>query len=195
MKNAKNKLSNEQIEIRQLRQTNTDHLPESVAMDLLSQKGRRMTNRERKVLMTARSREFISTAERKPASEKLARKMPGFTLAQIGKWQHRAEKKRRGVQRKYSAAIGLQAASGNPNPVIERLIAGLNLRAAQIDLFLDAAAEELGTRENLVIGNIGAADLLFVPALRASFFWSNGELHWCRLGSVPSEISPTYATR
>jgi hypothetical protein len=187
--NAKAKMSPAQLVARGLKQTNPEHMPEQVATDLLCDPTRRMTRRERRMLQEARQREFICTTPRKTATEKLTAKLSFAPLFRLGVWRKRADKRRAGLQRKYSAAI-----METPDPVIARVIAALDLRAAQLDIFMDAAGDEVTRRAEMAKGRIGEASFLFSPVFRRAFAWqyaNTKQPHWC---AVPGYVTLSQTT-
>lgn len=205
MKNAKQKLNAKGLQQRNLREVEIDHMPIQVATDLLCDPARRMSSRERRTLQAARARCFVSTAQRIPAEVKLTEKLHDKPIQQIGKWAHRAKESRDKLQAQYAALIALQAQSeqsGTPDPILMRHITGINLRAAQIDRFLDAAGVELANRRSLTLGLTDPkGDFLFDPALRRIFYWSipvtarKASGRWCRIRSIPDYANPTFADR
>ena len=148
---VKEPLTIQQLEERHLEQAPRDTIPFSVATDLLCAPGHRCSNSERKAHRDSRYRIFTSTEVRKPREVKIAGKMSGATIEQLDKWLRRATKRRRGVQRKYSAAVALA-------PEVrwrEKLIARLNFNANLLDTFLDAADDEVHFR-----GRVAEEELL-----------------------------------
>ena len=125
-------------------------MPKTVATDLLCERGRRTSNRERKTYERARQRELLSTAQQKPRAVKLMNRTERATLEQLLKWRRRADMRRRGVQRRYSILVE----TPEPTPVTESLINALNIRAALIDGLTDVLDEEINYRGLLTRGEI-----------------------------------------
>ena len=206
MKNAKQKLNAYGLQQRGLRRVEVDHMPVAVATDLLCDPARRQTNSERKALHAARQAFFVSTGQRIPAEVKLAKKLRGKPLQQLGKWLNRANPKRAELQARYSALLVLQADSERtltPNPIIERNLALVNLRAGQLDRFIDLCENELTYRRNMTRGlTVPTNSLIFDPALRRVFCWVTPVVsrklpgRWVRVFRVSSgHPSPSYAAR
>jgi hypothetical protein len=85
-------------------------------------------------------------AVRKPVEVKLASRMAASKLVQLGKWASRTAKKRRAVQRKYEMAIKLPEETTKQQLLKQRLMAGLDVMAARMDLVTDAIQNELDGR-------------------------------------------------
>jgi hypothetical protein len=147
MNNAKNKMTEEAAAKRGWKPVERDAMPCQVATDYLCQ-FERMTNRQRKNYLDARCRVFESVLVPKPREAKLADRMAGATLVQLGHWNSRSAKKRRGLQTKYEAALRLKQ-----TPLVARVIAALNLATKVLDAVIDTSEEELKWRAGLVQGN------------------------------------------
>ncbi len=144
MKNAKSRLTKEQANQRNLVEVEEDKMPEQVATEMLCAPGIRQTNRERKVFFHAREVNWVANIPKKPLAAKMAARAAGATISQIGRWAIRADKKRRGLQRRYEA---IQRVPENNNPVILRLLAAMNLHAAALDAFRDALDDAIEERQ------------------------------------------------
>ena len=147
MKNAKSKMTAEGAASRGWKLMERDMMPESVATDLLCTL-ERLTNTMRKQYADSRVRVFQAVAVRKPVEVKLAARMAAAKLVQLGKWASRTAKKRRGLQRKYEVAIKLPEETTKQQLLKQRLVAGLDVLAARMDLVVDAIQNELDGRDN-----------------------------------------------
>jgi len=145
MKNAKSKMTVEAAASRGWKLMERDMMPESVATDLLCTL-ERITNTMRKQYEDSRVRVFQAVAVRKPVEVKLAARMAAAKLVQLGKWASRTAKKRRAVQRKYELAIKLPEETTKQQLLKQRLMAGLDVMAARMDLVTDAIQNELDGR-------------------------------------------------
>lgn len=178
MQNFRNRLSpNKNSDTLQtMKLIERDRMPYEVATEMACSSWCRRTNRERKMLRDARQVEWCSEAERKPLAEKLANRMRNRPIAWLGREVTRAEKRRRGVQQKYEALMRLEQ-----TPIVERFVAALNLRAAQIDLVIDVAQDEIRYRLDLTHG-------ITKPA--------NGALMWPGFGYTRTWVSgPEWVSR
>jgi hypothetical protein len=142
-----------------------DHMPKEVATEMLCRT--RYSNRQRKEYMNARHRFFESDRKRAEPIVKLEKRLKGATWAQITKWETRALNHRAEIQAAYTLTERAlkQARDAKPKDkqttvaigariaVLERALAGLNMKAAQIDLFWDALDTEKG-RRGLLIANL-----------------------------------------
>jgi hypothetical protein len=146
MKNAKSKLTNEAASQRGWKLVERDMMPEQVATDLLCTL-ERLTNQQRKIYQDARVRVFQAVETRKPVEVKLASRMTTAKLSQLGKWISRTAKRRRGLQRKYEVAIKLPEETTKQQLLKQRLVAGLDVMAARMDLVVDAIQNELDGRD------------------------------------------------
>ena len=102
---------------------------------------------------------------------------------------------RKDLQWRYSRCIAQQASTPSPDPIIERTIAAINLRAGQVDRFLDCAEAELDWRDRLTNGAI-EKDLLGVVGV-GLFSWSRPDPRrpktaffgrWVRSRGVPNYV-------
>jgi len=145
MKNAKSKMTAEGAASRGWKLVERDMMPESVATDHLCTL-ERIPNTMRKQYADSRARAFQAVAVRKPVEVKLASRMAAAKLVQLGKWTSRTAKKRRAVQRKYEMAIKLPEETTKQQLLKQRLMAGLDVMAARMDLVTDAIQNELDGR-------------------------------------------------
>jgi len=145
MKNAKSKMTAEGAASRGWKLVERDMMPESVATDHLCTL-ERIPNTMRKQYADSRARAFQAVAVRKPVEVKLASRMAAAKLVQLGKWASRTAKKRRAVQRKYEMAINLPEETTKQQLLKQRLMAGLDVMAARMDLVTDAIQNELDGR-------------------------------------------------
>jgi len=145
MKNAKSKMTAEGAASRGWKLVERDMMPESVATDHLCTL-ERIPNTMRKQYADSRARAFQAVAVRKPVKVKLASRMAAAKLVQLGKWASRTAKKRRAVQRKYEMAIKLPEETTKQQLLKQRLMAGLDVMAARMDLVTDAIQNELDGR-------------------------------------------------
>jgi len=145
MKNAKSKMTAEGAASRGWKLVERDMMPESVATDHLCTL-ERIPNTMRKQYADSRARAFQAVAVRKPVEVKLASRMAAAKLVQLGKWASRTAKKRRAVQRKYEMAIKLPEETTKQQLLKQRLMAGLDVMAARMDLVTDAIQNELDLR-------------------------------------------------
>jgi hypothetical protein len=143
MKNAKLKLTEEEATARGLKLIERDRMPAEVATDYLCILPR-IGNPERKKYMDARVRVFCATAEKKPAGVMLSARAKSKTLVQLGRGLRRSARKRRGLQRRYEAAIRLPE-----GPLKQRRVSGLDMMAAMIDQVSDSILNELDRRRDL----------------------------------------------
>lgn len=145
-------------------------MPKEVATEMLATPGLRMTRRERRAYQDARQREFSSELTKKPMTAKLQEKVRSRSIKWLGREAKRTARQRRGLQVKYEAAKREEQ-----NPVIARLIALLDLKAAGLDAVLDAIQDEIQYRLNLTRGITephGAA--LLCPELGLTRGWVSG---------------------
>ena len=160
-------------------------MPVEVATALLTDPKARMTNRMRKVCRMARETCFVSEVERKPIADKLKTRMQDKPIDRLERLQHRIGAKRRGFQHKFEAAKRLQAKQNKPNPVIDRMIALLDLRVGYLDTLVDAVEAELAWRLDLTEGIIPEGTLLGVAAIPCALSWDGSQ--WARV-KVPSYV-------
>lgn len=120
-----------------------DHIPVEVATEMLTTKGARMSNRERKMYLRARQTEWAAGVPRKPLAEKLAARTAGRGIAWLGRELRRAGKHRRGVQRLYEGLARFEN-----TPVIARHRAILDLRAGHLDTVMDVIQDTIRFRLN-----------------------------------------------
>ena len=157
-----------------------DTMPVEVATALLTDPKARMTNRMRKVCRMAREVCYASEAERKPIEAKLRARMHDKPIDRLDRLAHRTGAKRRGLQHKYEAAKRLQEKQNKPNPVIDRLIAMLDLRVAYLDMVTEAVIEEMQWRTDLVEGIIPEGCILGVAAIPCTLTFEPNAGHWQR---------------
>ena len=141
----------------------TDNMPAAVATEMLCRPGVRMTNTERKQFHDARALHFVSTRTAKPEGEKLAAKLKTASMNQLGKWLKRVISGRQQAQvafvryQKHEQRRKEDADRTNtefkPNPLIEKLMAALDLKAAQFDIMREHLDAEVARRDQLVINN------------------------------------------
>src|ERR1044071_3153034 len=132
-----------------IKKVERDHMPASVATDLLCTKPR-LTNRERKTYVEARCTVFESTLLPLPIEEQLNRRLQQASWAQLSKWEKRCTLRRADAQRAYLLAerrknvlvdkiatakderekILLQFGSGQ----FDRLMQACSLKAKQLDM-------------------------------------------------------------
>ena len=132
-----------------------DHMPREVATEMLCAPKAKMTNRERKECQRARELRFESTREKKPVTTKMANRFFGASLAQLGKWNHRAVTRRHDVQCLYQhLGRQLEKLKGLKETPVTKAAAGmaefrrsqLDLVAAQHELVSDLTANEINRR-------------------------------------------------
>ena len=145
MKNAKSKMTVESALIRGWKPIEHDTMPLQVATDLLCSL-ENVTNSMRKTFFDARATWWCAIEEKKPREGKLARRYHEATLMQIGKWNHRAGKKRRTLQNKYAKAIGMPEETTGQVLAKKRIEAALDLAVALVDQVTDATATEIRDR-------------------------------------------------
>jgi hypothetical protein len=140
-----------------------DSMPAEVATELLVAPKTRLTNQQRKVYQAARQTSYESVFEAKTVEDKLAGKMRSASWNQLLKWNKRSIDRRADVQTAYLIAIRrrdqLQSATVDPKAeaknmetqvqlaVLNRAIAGLELKAAQLDVFWSAVDDEFERRK------------------------------------------------
>jgi hypothetical protein len=122
-----------------------DSMPREVALELLTDRKARVTNRMRKNCLHALQREFISEAERKPLAAKVARKLRAKSIAWIAREVKRSMRQRRGAQIKYERLQAIEP----KNPIIEYRVAALNLLANHLDTVIECCEDEIKLRINL----------------------------------------------
>ncbi len=120
-------------------------MPAQVATDYLCFM-ERLTSSMRKTFLDARCTIWCASEEKKPREWKLSRRYGEATLLQLGKWNRRARKKRRGLQNKYAVAIGLPSGTVRQQLLRDRLVAGLDLAAAMVDQVIDGTQTDLEWR-------------------------------------------------
>jgi hypothetical protein len=145
MKNAKPRLTNETASLRGWKQIERDTMPASVATDLLCTL-ERLSNPEAKAYHSARVTLWHSIEEPRPRETKLVRKYSKATLMQLGKWNRRAAKRRRGLQYKYAVAVALPEESNLQLMRKNRLVAALDFAAGLVDQVIDGTAIEINHR-------------------------------------------------
>jgi len=148
MKNSKSKLTDAQLSDRQLKLTDADKMPESVATSMLCECGRRMSGSERRMYQRARQREFLSVRLRKPRSVKLKTRAQNATMEQLLTWTRRADKARRGLQFRYHVLLELPG----DDLRVQAMINALDRRAALVDSAIDVLDEERKFRNDLTRG-------------------------------------------
>jgi hypothetical protein len=138
-------------------------MPAEVATELLVAPKTRLTNQQRKVYQQARQTSYESVFEAKTVEDKLAGKMRSASWNQLLKWNKRSIDRRADVQVAYLLAIKrrnmLQEKTVDPKDekanmeiqvqlaVLNRAIAGLELKAAQLDCFWSAVDDEFTRRQ------------------------------------------------
>lgn len=143
----------------------TDAMPKEVAIELLCAPKARITNRERKMYQRARYTVYASTLQPKAPEEVLARRMKSSTWAQLANWHRRALGRRAELQHAYILAVRrrdkLQATEIPDGPyadsdkarldfqlaILARTIAGIDLRASQLDTLRDVIEDEQRRRQ------------------------------------------------
>lgn len=158
-----------------------DGMPKEVATEMLCSPWRRMTNRERKTYAEARQTVWVSEQERKPLALRMRNRAAARPIAWLDRERSRAMKHRRGVQMKYESLMKLA-----PNPIIERFVAALNLRAGHLDTVMDAINDEIRMR---LAKTVGAMMLIGGPLLRHTRAWVCGPDHCFRRTEFPRWIS------
>src|ERR1035437_669143 len=153
MKNAKNKMTKETAAAQGWKPIEHDSMPVQVATDLLCSL-ENMTNSMRKTFFDARATLWCAVEEKKPREQKLARKYHEATLLQIGKWNHRARKKRRVLQNRYAMAIGMPEENTGQQLQKNRIMAALDLAVAMVDQVTDGTTFEINDR-GLRVGRTG----------------------------------------
>jgi hypothetical protein len=140
-----------------------DSMPAEVATELLVAPKTRLTNQQRKVYQQARQTSYESVFEAKTVEDKLANKMRSASWNQLLKWNKRSIDRRADVQTAYLLALrrrgSLQEKTVDPKDekanmeiqvqlaVLNRAIAGLELKAAQLDVFWSAVDDEFERRK------------------------------------------------
>jgi hypothetical protein len=145
MNNAKDKMTKEAAAARGWKPVEHDTMPLQVATDLLCSL-ESMTNSMRKTFFDARATRWCAVEEKQPREGKLARKYHEATLLQIGKWNHRAGKKRRTLQNKYALALGMPEENTGQQLQKNRIMAALDLAVALVDQVTDGTATEIRVR-------------------------------------------------
>lgn len=132
-------------------------MPAAVATEMLARPGVRMTNRERKTYQDARVSHFVSTRTAKPEEEKLAGKLRTANMNQLGKWLKRVISGRAQAQTAFTRLQNQeqkrkdeQGDNFKPNPLIEKLFAALDLKAAQFDIMREHLEAEVENRKGIV---------------------------------------------
>src|ERR1035437_1768601 len=150
MKNAKNKMTVESALLRGWKPVEHDTMPLQVATDLLCSQ-ENTTNSMRKTFFDARATLWCAVEEKKPREGKLARRYHEATLLQIGKWNHRAAKKRRKLQNRYALALKLPEESTGQQLQKNRIMAALDLAVAMVDQVTDGTTHEINDRMSLAV--------------------------------------------
>jgi hypothetical protein len=153
MKNAKSKMTAAAAALRGWKPVEHDAMPLQVATDLLCSL-ENMTMPMRKTFLDARATLWCAIEEKKPREFKLARKYHEAALLQLGKWNHRAQKKRRTLQNRYARALGMPEESTGQQLSKNRIMAALDLAVALIDQVTDGTAAEI-TERGLRMGRTG----------------------------------------
>lgn len=138
-----------------------DSMPREVATEMLLAPGHQ-TTRQRKTFMAARAKYFQSTLKPKPAEERMNVILQGSNWGQLHKWLKRSRTSRADVQRGYLLAtrnreklIAEPVDKKNEARLAEvqariafldRLLAELNLKAANIEFFTECVEEEIKRR-------------------------------------------------
>ena len=145
----------------------TDHMPVEVATEMLCAPKAHMTNRQRKECQAARSKVYASVFEPKDSALVLANRLKCCKWDQLNRWEKRAKQRRAELQLAYQLACKrrdkLNATELDPKKeqakfymvqmqlaVMNRAIAGLELRAAQIEALWDAVDEEKARRQKMI---------------------------------------------
>lgn len=145
MKNAKAKLTMETAALRGWKLTERDTMPAQVATEYLCEL-ERLTGPQRRVYTDARVTLWCAIQEPKPRVDKLARKYHEATLTQLGKWNRRAARRRRGLQYKYSEAVAMPDENPRHALVRNRLMTALDFATGLVDQVIDGTAKEISTR-------------------------------------------------
>jgi hypothetical protein len=147
--------------------TNMDRMPKEVATEMLCRMGNMDSSKNRRAYMHARCRIFESSRTRKSVDTKLDNRLKRSKWAQLVKWQRRTILHRAEVQMAHQLATRELAKanaveSKDPNvvallgariAVLQRSLALLDVKAAQLHVFWDAVDTEMG-RRGLLIENL-----------------------------------------
>jgi hypothetical protein len=142
-----------------------DAMPREVALEFLTTPGMRLTNTLRKAALDALHRTFKSNRTRKSLAVQCCNSISHRPLVRVAREKVRAERQRRGIQRKYEAALRLPE-----SPMTELIKNTLNLRAENLDAMIDACETELRRREDITVGNV-AGGILSVPEVSRFVHW------------------------
>lgn len=170
MKSIKNYVSNVMASVRRWRWKKSaekyfeqpvavgrDTMPPDVATDRLCEIGVRMTNSERRMFSRAREKWLVSApTARKNYGLRTLRRFEARPLATLAKWNRRAEKRRRGVQRRYEILVTLEGDAA------EKAKKVLDQHAAALDLAIDVSSAVLKWRADLAQGRITKPEMVGV---------------------------------
>lgn len=123
-----------------------DHMPASVATDLLCTL-ERLNNPQRKMYLHTRSFFWTAAGEPKPREKKMAHKFKESSMSQLGKWQHRATARRRTLQFRYEKAQGMPEENNLQAMRKQHVIGALEFAAGMLDQALEALELEITSRK------------------------------------------------
>lgn len=140
-----------------------DGMPKEVATEMLCRPGIRMSNRERKQYQRARVTVYKSTLEKFSLADRVAIRLKGCTWEQLNRWLLRHTTRERLVQQAYSkaneAAEKLAAETvteenkvilAAKRVVLQRIMAGLQMRGSTHQLIIDAIETEIERRQKFI---------------------------------------------
>lgn len=147
-----------------------DAMPPETATERLCEVGIRMTGSDRRMFQRARQRGLVPVRfARKPFGLETLRRFEGRPLATLLKWNHRAAKRRRGVQKKYEILVTLEG------PQVEKAKKLLDQRAAALDLAIEITETIIKWRRSLATGCImkpEAVGVLRNPLTGQQLIWT-----------------------
>lgn len=140
-----------------------DGMPKEVATEMLCRPGVRLTNRERKMYQRARCTVYKSTLEKFSLADRVAIRLQGVTWEQLNRWLLRHQAREKIVQTAYSktqeAAEKLAAETvteenkvilAAKRVVLQRILAGLQMRGSTHQLIIDALETEIDRRQKFI---------------------------------------------
>lgn len=156
-----------------IKEKQVDHMPKEVATEMLLRQTSMDSSKNRRAYMAARCRVFESDRVKQQPSTVLEKRLKHASWAQLVKWERRSILHRQSVQDAHKIATRqlekAQAVEAPAKPTeeqkramvinatrivtLQRALALLDLKAAQLDVFWDAVDTEKG-RRSLLIENL-----------------------------------------
>jgi hypothetical protein len=145
------------------KQVEQDGMPKEVATEMLCRPGIRMTNRERKQYQRARQKVFTSTLEKISLADRIAIRLQSRPWEQLHRWLLRHQKRHDDVQTAFrKATVEAEKVAATPiteenkvllaakRVVLQRILAGLNVRGSTHQLIIDALETEIDRRKTFI---------------------------------------------